>query len=611
MCGFIVGFINNKSNIQKVLPPTDTFNHRGPDSFSKIINEKSFFYFWRLSIVDRFHGQQPIEDIDNKVTIVFNGEIYNYKKLRKILEQKGHSFKTDSDSEVVLKSYIHFGSRCFDLFEGMFAICISDKKNNKLVVSTDTFGIKPLYFTNNNGTLIFASEQKGIFAGLGGQASLNKSAIYDYLLYQHVTNEETLFDGVSKLSPGSIVEYSLDNLLVLNSSKIKIKSIGKYNSYKDYKQSFREIVLEQFMDALDTDLDVTFQLSGGIDSNLLVGLASKYAPEKLNYTVSSFVEGNFDSNESDFIKRVVSDLKVENELIPINSKIFFSELRNSIRNLGEPTGDAGVVAQFIVNKQTSKKTKIAIAGQGADEMFFGYIRNYLAYLHHKGNLNAANIANDPFLSGWESYASSFINKHYSNSKNSYFNKMSRFNFSDEMINKNSDIINKIESIKLNNFNKLNAQCSSLNHFMLFSELNYQLPPLLQMEDRASMSSSIETRVPLCTNSILSLALEGTADWKFHNGKTKGIIRDVFSDVIPSYILNRRQKVGRPIPLKKWIYSKHGEEYYRNILDSKEMISDIFGFDFVTYALNNPNPYDRSLWMVLSFSIWIDEFQISV
>lgn len=608
MCGFVGVF--KKNNIDGNFSfNEELLTHRGPDEKSTLVDKNYALAFWRLSIVDVSKGQQPMEDKKFGIKILFNGEIYNYKNIKKNLISKGYVFETNSDTEVAIKAYLEWGLKAFEKFEGMFSICIIDSKKNEIFLIRDRMGVKPLYYSYRSSGFIVASEQKAIIKAFNISPKINKNALNDYLLYQSILGKETLFKGIYKVPKGTIMTFDLSNQKLINAKEIEpLKNIDEFTNYSDYKNAIKSSIIKETIDALDTDLDVTFQLSGGIDSNLILGIAKKFFPDKKKYSVSSIVEGNFDDDEENYIKKSVKHFSTEHEIIEINSKNFFSSLEESIEFLDEPVGDPGVVAQFIVNKQISKYSKIGMAGQGADELFFGYMRNFITYIK---DAKKKSLLSSNFFDGWEDYLSSFESKEEISAKLIYFQKIKRFNMyegSDESI---KNLNKKLSNKNMKDFNDILKRSDSLNLFMLNTELDIQLQALLQMEDRSSMRYSVETRVPFCTSSILNLASQGSIDWKFKAGVPKGILRDSFKDIIPSHILSRKKKVGRPIPLKKWLVKdKFGKDYLNLLNENKELINSLFGANILDYALRHPNLYDRTTWALLSITLWIRKYNVS-
>ncbi len=608
MCGFVAIFKADNQSTELTLAE-ELLNHRGPDDKSIITDENYVLGFWRLSIVDIDNGRQPMEDKQSRVKVLFNGEVYNYQSIRNDLQRKNYEFKTSSDTEVVLKSYLEWGINCFDRFEGMFSVCIIDSRKNRIFLARDRMGVKPLYYSFYKSDLIIASEQKAILKTAQFDASINKNALIDYFLYQAVLGSETLFKDIFKVPNGKVLTFDKTTHELLNEQNIGSNNTSlKFTDYHEYREFIREAILEQTYNALNTDLEVSFQLSGGIDSNLMLGIANHFFPEKKKFTVSSTIKDNFDDNELHYIKKTVDGSDYTHNIIEIDSNNFFENLEDTIEFLDEPVGDAGVVAQSIVNKAISKYSKIGIAGQGADELFFGYMRNFLTFIYSTDN---DRLKKSPFFDGWADYRQTFESGKFKKYEEAYFNKMARFSLHEKADSNARLFYEKLNLKKIDDFKRIYEGSDSLNSFMVNTEIQCQLPSLLQMEDRASMKYSVETRVPLCTASILDSSYLGSIEWKFKNDMPKGILRDAFSDIIPDHILSREKKVGRPIPLKKWLGEKKGKKYYSLLESNKDQINDLFDFNILDYSINHPNPYDRTTWAILSLLIWARKYRVSL
>jgi len=620
MCGFLSYFSSEPNKInEKSL--SGLLNHRGPDKFERKIDQNYQAMFWRLSIVDQEKSHQPMTSNHSKVTVLFNGEIYNYKELKSKLIKLGSKFKTDGDTEVILRSYEQWGNKCYQHFDGMYAILIIDPRKNKFSLARDRLGVKPLYFKKNNEDFFVASEQKAILAILDQKQRIDSSSLLYYLNFQSIPNNKTLFNGIMKIPPGFVYEYNLSNRNFVGSKKIgsKISEIN-FNNYNEYREILREEIIKQATLTLDTDLPICFHLSGGIDSNSLIGLCRKLNPKRDFTCVTSIVDGQND-DEWDFIKKSAEYHKVDVKVADINETSFFEHFDDVLYYLDEPVGDAGSVAQFMVNEIASKKSKIVFSGQGFDEMFFGYSRNLAAYVMHKWGAEYLNEKTNlfkqlpnsiqNFFTGWENFLLPLHNESILNPNLAIYKKLCRF---DPFVNDLSIPIHFQENIQ-SNAHELHDNNVDLNDnlhdYMIEAETTIQLPSLLHMEDRASMRFSIETRVPFCTSSILDLAKMGKLDWKFHSEKPKGVLRDIFSDVIPKHILRREKKVGRPIPFQKWIRNGKHESYLNNLSNKKDLFYDLLGFDYVDFALAKRDDYDRTIWGAVCLSEWIDIYNIDV
>lgn len=624
MCGFLA--LIGKRELRKgfcrgVQKATAVMEHRGPDDFQTLDHNLYQLRFWRLSIVDRSHGRQPMVSPDQQIVVLFNGEIYNYSSTQKQLSKLGVKFQTDSDTEVILHSYAVWGSECFSRFEGMFSICIVDHRHQRVVLARDPLGVKPLYYYHDKHRLVIASEPKAILATGALKPRLDQASFQQYILFQTILDSHTLFAGVSKVQPGSVLEFDLNSCQLITTKNIQ--STAKHESFSTYAECVdqtRKVLEYHLALALETDLPVCFHLSGGLDSNTLVSLCRKIQPNRKFVCVTSLIDGKKDE-EWPLIQQSAKMYGCSLDVVNVTCRRFFEILDDVLFALDEPVGDPGVVPQFLVDQLVSKHAKIVFSGQGLDEMFFGYIRDLAAYvLATKGraslNPNASQYERLPaatkgFFKGWEDFLNSLTKNAGLSPEFLVFKKLCRI---DPFVPNSflpNEFLQILKDTALNIYHVMLKDSPSLNEFLVRAETQIQLPALLHMEDRASMRYSIETRVPFCTLSVLRLAKDLDIKWKLYNGSPKGILRDCFRNILPSHIVDRKKKIGRPVPLRKWLNHKEGRPYLEKLHQQQELFKELFRADILKYATDNPNPYDRTFWMLLCLSRWLDLYKVSI
>ncbi|HEY9342865.1 MAG TPA: asparagine synthase (glutamine-hydrolyzing), partial [Hanamia sp.] len=380
MCG-IVAIINKtgyKANYSLLEKMASTIHHRGPDADGVMIDGPIGFFHKRLSIIDISTGQQPMT-FDN-CTIVFNGEIYNYIELREDLKKKGHSFITSSDTEVILHLYTEYGNDFVNLLNGMFAFIIYDKNLKKLFIARDHFGIKPLYWYHDDEVIAFGSEIKALLAHPDIKAEPDNDNLYEYLTFQFVMGEGTMFKNIFKILPGHFMSLDLNTW---NSKTVKYWEpnfkIDQFHTEEYFIVELRAILEETISQQLRSDVPLGTYLSGGLDSSLVTIMASKFLNNPIKSFSGAFKEGP-EFNELKYAHIAANSANAELfEIFPTEQE-FIDLLPKLIYHLDEPVAGPGLFPQYIVSRQASKHVKVILGGQGGDEIFGGYTRYIVAYL---------------------------------------------------------------------------------------------------------------------------------------------------------------------------------------------------------------------------------------
>lgn len=367
MCGYVGFFTNNKVayNKDKVISEmSKSIEHRGPDTDGKFIDDNVALGFRRLSIIDLMNGDQPQHSSDNRYIIMMNGEVYNFLELREMLEKKHNvKFKTNSDTEAVLHTYEHYGEKTAEMLRGMFSFVIYDSKEKSLYGARDHFGIKPLYFTEMGGDLIFGSEMKSFLHHPMFKKAINKDALKMYLEFQYTPTKETILKGVYRLEPGTYWTYKNGKLTQKKYFKPEFKP-----EKRDYNQTVNlidEIVHSSVKYHQIADVEVGSFLSGGVDSSYIASVAK---PDK-TYSVGFKIEG-FD--ETNLAADLCNILKINNKKTEITPEEFFEALPQVQYFSDEPHANLSAVPLFFLAENAAKDVKVVLSGEGADELFAGY-----------------------------------------------------------------------------------------------------------------------------------------------------------------------------------------------------------------------------------------------
>lgn len=598
-----------------------TIHHRGPDEEGIFIDGQVGLFHKRLSIIDLATGKQPMTYED--CTIVYNGEIYNYIELRQELTEKGHQFSTTSDTEVILHLYKEYGEGFTPRLNGMFAFIIFDRGKNRLFIARDHFGIKPLYWYNDKNHLLFGSEIKAILAFPGIKAEAEPAALYEYLTFQFIMGEGTMFQNIYKVPPGHHL------VIDLNSYKITPEkywepdfSLDCFHTEEYFIVELKKILEETITQQLRSDVPVGTYLSGGLDSSFVTLMASKILNKPLKSFNGAFLEGP-EFNELHYARQVVQASKGELVEVYPTEQQFIDLLPKLIYHLDEPVAGPGLFPQYIVSQEASKHVKVMLGGQGGDEIFGGYARYLVAYLEQaiKGAIFESNEEAEhivslksilpnlpslkqyiPLMKGfWKDGAFEPMNQRYFNLLNRMGSTQS-FLTSDFLSNRNEKALFEKFSYYFNNNNTL-SYFNKMTHFDMLTSL----PGLLQVEDRVSMAASIESRVPLLDRRIVDLISRMPASMKFKGGELKYLLKRTIKDIMPPEILNRKDKMGFPVPLHIWS-KNHAKDFILDVLLSKRAKErNIINTAHVEQLITSEQPFGRGLWGLLSLELWFKQF----
>lgn len=596
-------------------------SHRGPDASSSWSSESEHIFLThnRLSIIDiSASSNQPMKGHDGNI-IIFNGEIYNYKDL-KASECADYPFKTASDTEVILALYEKYGIDCVHHLRGMFAFALWDEKQRRLFCARDRFGIKPFYFVNSENSFSFASEIKALLPFLN-EVETNKKALSEYLTFQYTLGEETLFQNVHQLMPG--------HFLILENNQLNIKKYWDVSYQIDYKHSPQ--YFEEKLDALlqesvhyhrVSDVPIGSYLSGGIDSSLMTALSADKNDHFLGAFHGRFMEyPGYD--ESSYAQEAASFSDTTLHTIDITAQDFIDNIQKVIYHLDVPIAGPGSFPQFMVSKLASQHVKVVLGGQGGDELFGGYARYVVAYFeqainaaiegtHKNGNFVVTPesiIPNLTLLKEYKPLIKNFWKEGlFGPLDERYFRLIDRS--ADTMGEINWELFDKehlLERFKMIFNNRDNVAKEAYFDKMTHFDFKCLLPALLHVEDRMSMAHGIESRVPFLDHKIVEFAATIPADIKFPGGRMKALLKNVFKEKIPNNILNRRDKMGFPVPLKEWFEGPLRDFVYDIFSSNAATTRGFYDPKKVLKNLNQSSQFSRKIWGLLSLELWYREF----
>ncbi len=620
MCG-IFG-IQGSFEIQDARDALNTLTHRGPDDWGEFYSQGRNIYLGhrRLSIIDLSQGRQPIFNEDKKKVIVFNGCIYNYMELARELRALGHIFYTNTDTEVIIHSYEQWGENCVDHFNGMWAFAILDILNNKIFCSRDRLGIKPFYYFNNDDRFIFASEIKAILRFTSPK--LNMDSLSDYLVFQMSLDDKTLFDGINKLEPGHNLIFDITSKRLTKKKYWDI--IFKTNEERDEDHiidRLRHLLDDAVRIRMRSDVPLGTHLSGGLDSSTVTGI-SRIMLNDIPFSTftGTFSEGK-EFDETGYARLVSNAFSTEYNETILTPRDFSDNIKKIIYFMDEPAAGPGLFPQFFVSKLAASKVKVVLGGQGGDEIFLGYARYLVAYLEEclKGAINdtADNaeyvatlktiIPNLNLLNNYTPMIKNFFKEGlFEDQARRYFRLMNRFSDVDDLISKDINISINREFEKFEGIFSRPGNTSYINKIQYF-DLKYHLQSLLQVEDRTSMAWGLESRIPFLDYRIVEHISSTLPVIKFKNGEPKYLLKKAIKNLLPPQILNRKDKMGFPVPLNLWAKGEL-KEFFRDILLSKKIRErGLFNINAIEKILSTDMKFSRGLWGVLSLELFFNNF----
>ena len=613
MCG-ILGIIKIKGQIK-----LDNFkkinkiqNHRGPDNEGYWLDEQKRIALGnnRLSIIDLEHGRQPIVNSKQKTVIVYNGEIYNYLELRRILKEKGYNFHTMSDTEVVLMAYSEWGQNCVNHFRGMFAFAIVDSNKREIFLARDYIGIKPLVYYSDENIFGFASEIRTLANINNFDLELDFTSIDLYLWLQYIPAPRTVFTKIKKLEPGHVMVVGFDGEIKRKTRYWRPEfKPSNFKNFSDWAETF-DHTLSRSVKA-HTVADVTYgaYLSGGLDSSLIV----KYLAMHDNTRIKTFTIGfnEPDYNELEYSKIAAEKFNTDHHYEIITANDYKSIFQELVRGFGEPFGDSSAVPTFFVSKLAGKHVKVVLSGDGGDELFGGYNSYYVwKYLMRKKIDRPWHLN---FIRFWLSVlmSSRFVPERHNLAAwlniNSYYRFIQRErlwkNEYKEFLNRKYGYFDEYK----NDFRK-----NSLVHkAQLFDLTNYLPYDILTKIDITSMMNSLESRVPFIDKEVIEMALSIPEKININEKgawEGKSLLKEnLKNDFPPSFIFRKKQGFG--VPLLQWFGedgAMYGEPFTKLVNSRSEKFQEIFNLDAV-YNLLCQGEHNNT-YLLLFLEEWLYQFE---
>lgn len=625
MCG-IAGFISLTNNpcprpAGSLRAMSSLISHRGPDGAGDWLSNDSRvgFVHRRLAIIDLSPGGAQPMHAPNGTVITYNGEIYNYIELRNELSA-GWNFRSTSDTEVILAAYEKWGEDCVLHLRGMFAFALWDERNKKLFAARDRFGIKPFYHTQRGGVLYFASEAKALLPFLP-EIETDSSALAEYLTFQYTIGTKTLFKGIEQLLPG--------HSLVVANGNIKIARYWDVNYEVDFTRTpryfedrFRELIADSMNVHLRADVPVGGYVSGGLDSSLVALLASKHDHRNRLAFHGRFMEyPGYD--ESRYAREVTDLADMSLHVADITAEDFRNRIDDVIYHLDFPVAGPGSFPQFMVSALAAKHLKVVLGGQGGDELLGGYARYLVAYFeqsikaamdgtYKQGNYVVTIESIVPNLGLLREYKP-MIKEFW---REGLFDDLDKRYF--RLVDRSTDMVGEVDWSSLDKTQVFDAFRAIFNnqdnvrkeaYFDKMTHFDFKclLPALLHVEDRMSMAHGLESRVPLLDHPLVEFLATVPADVKFKGGQMKQLMKEAYRDTLPKSVVERRDKMGFPVPLKEWFQGPL-QNYVRDVFaQQKARHRPYFNSDVVLANFGFASQFSRKTWGLLSLELWHQRF----
>ena len=598
MCG-IAGSIDLHDNKKDIIKDMcDRIQHRGPDGKGYYVDDYIALGHRRLSIIDLKGGAQPMYSNDDRYVIVFNGEIYNYKDLKKELK---YDFKTTCDTEVLLAAYIKWGKDMLSHLRGMFAFAIYDKEEKELFCARDHFGIKPFYYYNDNNCFIFASEIKAFLDHPDFIKEFNEDILPNYLRFSFTPTEETFFKGVYRLDAGCYLTYKNNKLKIERYFRPKFKP-----TKKDYDETVKEIaaMMKESVDYhMIADVEVGSFLSSGVDSSYLVSLAKPNKTYTASYSIAKY-------DETSYTEELAKELGITNKKRMIEKDEYMKSIKKIMYHMDEPSSDPAIESLYFVANLASKDVKVVLSGEGADEFFGGYntYKTALPSTYKKIPFFLRRCAAAVGSLFPEMRGINYIVRYGTKLEDRYVgvNPIWEEREVKKILKKKQKIANKDLTKPIFDIYKDQNELNKMQGVDLYF---WFMKDILQKGDRMTMANSIEGRVPFTDIEVFNVASKLPMEYKVTKANTKVAMRDASKSVIPTGVSDKK-KLGFPVPIRDWIRE---EDVYSKIKSAfkTDIANTYFDTDKLIKMLddhiNNKHDNYRKVWSIYCFIQWYDVF----
>ena len=623
MCG-IAGFVESSSVADPFGPDDsrdlihrmcDVIRHRGPDDEGVLVSDGVALGMRRLSIIDLSTGHQPIHNEDKTVWIVFNGEIYNFRELRRELEAAGHRFYTSTDTEAIVHAYEEWGTAAMGRLRGMFGLAIWDTRARRLLVARDRIGIKPLHYAAVGGRLYFGSEIKSLLCAPDLPRDLDADAFDHYLSFLYTPRDGSIFQSVRKLPPGHLLTWADGRLRVERYWQLPAEETFE-GSETDASVALFDVLIDAVRSHLVSDVPLGAFLSGGVDSSLVVGLMAQTSGARVKTFSIGFDEPAFD--ELEHARRVANHFGTDHHEFVVKPDAI-SILDRLVAHFDEPFADSSAIPTWYVSEMARRHVTVVLSGDGGDELFGGYDR----YVPHPRVVAFDRYGRGPLRRVAATAASAlphgsrgkdFLRHVGRDNRGRYLDTIRFFSADEKPALLSNDLQNRLqqpdpEARLARHFARF-ARLPWASQMMRFDAETYLPDDVLTKVDRMSMAHSLESRVPLLDNDVIAFASRLPAAFKIKNGRRKHVLKKVAARLLPRDLVDRR-KQGFGVPLGVWFRGNLRELFADTLLSPASLGRGYFQPAFVRRLVDDHlagrRDHTLRLWQLVVFERWHQQY----
>lgn len=624
MCG-ITGFISRDSDAAEA-PRADLLRrmcesiiHRGPDEQGMLVRGRAALGMRRLSIIDVKSGQQPMFTEDGSLAIVYNGEIYNFQTVRQELIGLGHSFKTNSDTEVVVHAFQEFGEACLEKLRGMFAFAIWDQRDESLFIARDRVGKKPLFYGQSDaGELVFGSELKTLLTHGGVKREVDLAALDAYLSFGYVPEEFCILKGVKKLLPGHFLRYRDGTVETKKYWDFDLTLPDERRSEEDWASELRGKITEAVKIRLISEVPLGAFLSGGVDSSTIVAMMAKLSGKPVKTFSIGFREDSFD--ELKYARLAAKEFHTDHHEFIVTPDLF-DLIGEVVWHFDEPFADQSSLPTFMLSKMARDHVTVVLSGDGGDELFAGYER----YVIDQGRNKFASVPG--FVRDKLMRRVSAALPHGARGKNflhnvsldpidRYLDSISAFNgprkemlYSHELVDSLNGERSAGESV-FRKYGSTSGLSDPIARLLYLDSKTYLPGDILTKVDRMTMANSIEARVPLLDHELIEFVGLMPSSLKMKGRETKYILKKAMEGLVPREILYR-EKQGFGVPIGEWINNQLRDRINDDLADSRSIGRGYFDSRYINTLLkehaNGRRDHANSLWMLWMLELWFRRY----